>query len=255
MKKHPQSILAVEASHIIAQLELAEAFTPVAKVSFQQFLEVAQPLAIFQERDRLDNAKFTSSSVENMLSHIAALHGMEITIDRDEELEFQGDRTKLQLLPYVYVIETRDGVEYIHNYARTSKVGEQRLAGNISVGWGGHIDMDDAVTSSSVLSLGSTINISMMRELEEEMQLLNESGQPMPHSMLSPVFQGLILDYSNAVGHLHLGLAFCIRLPENWTVKTNEDELVTRAPVSLADFRAGKIENMESWTQILATQV
>lgn len=255
MKKHPQSILAVEAHHLISQLALTDAFTPASKRSFQKFLEVAQPLAVIQEREQLDNAKFTSSSVAYMLSHIAALHGIEISVDTGEELEFQGDRTKLQLLPYVYVIETRDGVEYIHNYARTSKVGEQRLAGNISVGWGGHIDMDDAVTESSVLSLGSTIKNSMMRELKEEMQLLNESGQPMPHSMLSPVFQGLILDYSNAVGHLHLGLAFCLRLPENWTVKTNEDELVTRAPVSLADFRAGKIENMESWTQILATQV
>jgi predicted NUDIX family phosphoesterase len=101
----------------------------------------------------------------------------------------ENDPSYKQLIPY-QLFRRGDG---FFVYQRGKKVGEQRLAGRLSLGIGGHINSDDA---SHFLLSPQTYQEALQRERCEEL-----TGLP----PCDPLFIGLINDDSDAVSAVHLG--------------------------------------------------
>jgi predicted NUDIX family phosphoesterase len=153
-----------------------------------------------------------------------------LMVGRRHELEL--NEAFGQVLPYT-VLYNDGGV---FTYQRTSKVGEQRLAGNYSVGIGGHIDASDvAFAKPSVIHVVETFAGAMRRELDEELVFsYNDEEQfafseldPVQRVSMAPKFIGIINDTSNEVGRVHYGLLFTMRVPNMIGVRCREDELAT----------------------------
>lgn len=135
-----------------------------------------------------------------------------------------------QLIPYVVA---RRGEREVFATTRLSAGTEERLHGRVSVGIGGHIDRDDALSSSGVIAGG------MRREWDEEV-----SGQP-PETF---VFLGLLNDDTNAVGQVHIGLVFEARLTPGAVLSVRETDKLVGEWMTI-DALLAREEELESWSQ------
>jgi len=111
------------------------------------------------------------------------------------------DENFLQLIPYVVFVCGSQ----VWAYRRLK--GEQRLAGKLSVGVGGHINKEDATDRYSAAATKIALNpyfMGMIRELAEEIG-------PVP-DIAKHAIMGFIYDPSNAVGRVHLGVLHVIVL-------------------------------------------
>lgn len=172
-----------------------------------------------------------------------------IVIGQREALE--SDESVRQVLPYVILSQFDSSVglmKYI-TYRRTKKVGESRLAGNVSVGWGGHIDLVDVQHQDSVIDLIGTIGVAVNREITEEVLFLNPeaaSGDMVDLSLLSV---GILLDNSNDVGKVHMGVIINGQLPEGTIVQCAEEELEIMTPMTASELLNSGLP-LENWTRI-----
>jgi len=145
----------------------------------------------------------------------------------------EADPSHKQIIPYILVAH-RD--RYLV-YRRTKRQGENRLHNKLSLGFGGHInDIDIRATATNL------ILAAMVRELNEEIFLPNIRG-------LSVI--GFINDDTNAVGKVHLGVAFVVEAA-NERFAVNEPEMIEaqwcdREAVEKA------FPDLESWSQLLWT--
>jgi predicted NUDIX family phosphoesterase len=142
------------------------------------------------------------------------------------------DPTHKQIIPYIMV--SHQGRFLL--YRRTKKQGESRLHNKFSLGFGGHInDLDGSRNTQTNL-----IWAAMVRELNEELFV---------PSMRQVSVVGFINDDSNAVGQVHLGVAFVAEAAtDRFTV--NEPEMIE---AKWCDARAVEeiFPNLESWSQLL----
>lgn len=158
----------------------------------------------------------------------------------------------LQLLPYVIVQMPN---QKLLGYNRPTKGGgEQRLAGNFSIGIGGHVEFPDIVTGGQGLKLCETLHVSARREISEEIHLLNT--QSVHHTRLH--LAGVIRSEDAPVDTVHLGLVFIMHL------EAASPDAVCRAsaaePDQIINLRELKVSEAraeaqpESWTaKILAS--
>lgn len=166
--------------------------------------------------------------------------------------------TYRQLLPYVIVRQRSFDGQYVYfTYRRTSGVGESRLAGNVSIGYGGHIDLEDVVfkcRGGSVIDLHLTVWYSAIREINEEIIL--KSG-------IAPILIGnadlnyanqFILDDTNEVGKVHLGIIMVLNIPSDEIVLCKEDELTTMPPMTAKELLESGLP-LENWTKIYLESV
>ncbi len=182
----------------------------------------------------------------SVIAGIGNINGFEADVDRflgpilqSDQLSFQPrsqmetDPDYKQLIPYVLLEWTENGVTKLFTYTRGGGGGEARLHAKRSVGIGGHISRQDAAGGSDPYATG------MHRELGEEIQL--QSGY-------TERIEGLIYDPSNDVGKVHLGVVhrFVLQRPD---VKSNEAELAEGGFVSIAQLRA-EIDRLETWSQL-----
>ena len=117
----------------------------------------------------------------------------------------------LQLLPYCVVYRKKnDGTIAVLTYDRGNGA-EARLHTNSSIGFGGHIDYDDATKGES-FNLYKTIFNGLCRELNEEL------GVPVEYvdNHVKPI--GTIIDYTNIVGQRHLCLAYALKAPDDFKI-------------------------------------
>lgn len=133
-------------------------------------------------------------SLSEVLSHATIM-------DRDRA---EGDPAFKQLIPYVAFEMAGQWLVY----ARADRSGEKRLVGNVSIGFGGHIeeeDMEDGWASS-----GARRQLSYSRALEREVEeeLLYAPDLKAPKF----VHVGWINDDSTPVGRVHLGVAHVQRV-------------------------------------------
>ncbi|MGJ8663202.1 MAG: hypothetical protein ACSHWU_06100, partial [Marinicella sp.] len=99
-----------------------------------------------------------------------------------------------QIIPYV--ILSYQGK--IAVYQRTKKGGESRLHNLNSIGFGGHMDAFDMVYDpNGDLNLDKTIEQSAQREIDEELVVSD---------IVSKTKLGYIIDNSNPVGRVHIGV-------------------------------------------------
>lgn len=213
--------------------------------------------------DGLDG--FIAMSPKTMFEQI----GKSLFIGRREELE--KDERFGQILPYIVLYKRR---LYQHPsifvYQRTKNVGEKRLAGDLSIGVGGHVDLADVVSSKdSVIDVVATIAGALRRELNEEVGFKRVDGGDifltgerrdrasfdgfcnlLPGALL-PRFVGLINDTSNAVGRVHFGFVFAVCVPEEYEPYCIEEELSTVGMVQVELAARTSSVGFENWSRLI----
>lgn len=180
-------------------------------------------------------------------------------IGRREELE--KDERFGQALPYVVMYQKgNDGRVAVFAYQRTKQVGEQRLAGAISVGTGGHMDLADIrMSDNSVIDLVSTFAVAVARELNEEVlfdsgvgRLTFDEMRQRAQQSVFPKVAGMIIDNSNEVGRVHYGVILAMQIPEGFTPVCAEQELTT---IGMAYSETLPVDQMENWSKIVVENI
>jgi predicted NUDIX family phosphoesterase len=165
-------------------------------------------------------------------SHEADLMGRltELAVFLERPLA-EADPSFKQIIPYILVAHHG---RYLM-YRRTKKQGETRLHDKLSLGFGGHINEIDGRETATNLILAA-----MVRELNEEIFLPSVRG-------LSVI--GFINDDTNAVGKVHLGVAFVVETAnERFTV--NEPEMIEAQWCDPEEIEKA-FPKLESWSQLL----
>jgi dihydrofolate reductase len=231
--KHPQHILVID----------------------KEFTDELPGMALKHGINRLDKTQY-EHWLEAAVSHLMT--------GQREKMEF--DPRFRQILPYTPVIfsDTPDDIDWANSplflYQRTKKVGEERLAGNFSIGTGGHVDDEDVSRRESILNFKHTVATNLVREVAGE-ELEFKDGEvivdplEIPESWSAqPLFKfvpyGLIRDDSNNVGKVHLGVVNVIVVPTRFKVRCKEAELITCEPKTATELKASGL-TFEGWTQIL----
>lgn len=150
--------------------------------------------------------------------------------------EVEEDPAWLQPIPYT-LLRHRD---LVFSYRRGAAGGEGRLLGRRSLGVGGHVAEDDAGGKGAF----DAFCVAAVRELREEVDV---------HSGFLYEALGLILDDSDPVGRVHLGMAQVVVLdvPD---AKARGPEIADAGFVPVASL-AGAREEYESWSKILIDRV
>jgi predicted NUDIX family phosphoesterase len=205
-----------------------------------------------------DKARFgslVSGFNHMMIQQFLAQAQRSLVVSRRAELE--GDESFGQLLPYV-VLYSKDpeGKLRYFTYQRGKGVGESRLAGNFSIGIGGHVDLEDVQSKNSVVDVLGTINNAMAREIEEEIRFSDGLGNEIK-PQLKPVFFGVINDSRDPVGRVHYGALYGIKVPHDILVECREAELLTigmmdRDQLSALHTTTGS--KLEGWSEIVARE-
>lgn len=220
--KHPQHILAIKKSFIT---EFLNSDKSVNHADFSNFFEEANEHLVIARRQELES---------------------------NEEY--------LQILPYAVVTrlsgniyDSADKMNLL-TYHRPVSGGESRLHGNTSIGFGGHIDLNDIVTDeNSVINLHDTVLISMHREICEE---LGVSTSDIHNTTLS---YRLITHYSGEPVHkVHLGIVFIVVLTNNCEIYPEVIEIDYAGEFTAADLiemeKSGEIQ-MEAWSRLIAEEI
>lgn len=150
-----------------------------------------------------------------------------------------------QVLPYIIFVRSNpltNEPEYFA-YQRGKGIGEDRLLGNVSIGVGGHVDLADVVHSESQINLNATVGVAAAREIKEE--IIFTGGSERELEMFSA---GMLIDDTNSVGKVHLGVLLCVMLPDSMDMVCAEKELDTLGFMSAAELLA--LDNIENWTRI-----
>lgn len=166
----------------------------------------------------------------------------EVVIAQREMLEH--DPSYRQIIPYVVV--THEGK--ILRYRRTNKVGEQRLAGKASIGWGGHIDAASDVQwqYDGSVCLHTTLDVSVRRELTEELGLL-------PCDYTPPQVLGFIVSDDSDVDKVHVGLL--IRTECHDPEKIKVEDALSDARFMPVDQIREEQDLLESWSSYAIKKV
>lgn len=144
-----------------------------------------------------------------------------------------------QILPYVVLVS--DG----HVLAYNRKGNEERLHGMVSIGIGGHIDIEDVTVDRDSedlqMDVAATILSSCKRELDEEAGIH-------PKHLQELSFNHALISVDDEVGQVHIGL---IAVAEIDPVHVDpQEELRNARWVPISDLR-GMIGECENWSQIL----
>lgn len=143
-----------------------------------------------------------------------------------------------QIIPYI-VVRNQEGK--ILTYSR-GKGTEDRLHAFRSIGFGGHIDFVDVFNHPS--NLISAIQVGADREIAEELVAdgnITNNIKP----------DNIIIDYTNDVGKVHVGVLFDITLDE---VNTDTYEISDAMWLSLDEIKqsSGKYEN---WSRLVINYI
>ena len=143
-------------------------------------------------------------------------------LERDEVEE---DEDYLQIIPYVVFKDKHE----ILGYRRTKKSGESRLREKVSIGIGGHINIEDLVPDiwSQQDSFDYTEDFLNMvvtaaaREVNEEFLLWGGAYKDFVFKDKLPDY--ILYDGRNPVGRVHLGMVYIIETPHLEKILPNED--------------------------------
>jgi len=144
-------------------------------------------------------------------------------IDRDIA---ENDETLRQLIPYVLM---RQQGKFLL-LRRTKKQQERRLHGKLSLGVGGHINLNDGSTPWQAFLKG------MEREIHEEVNM----------EVLQLSYMGLLNDTSSPVSRVHVGLVY---LAEVRFLGLNEPDMFDFWFVDLTEIEQRR-EELEGWSKL-----
>lgn len=154
----------------------------------------------------------------------------------------EDDPTHRQLVTYVVFYKEAVGGNSRQFAVYQRRVGDARLLGDYSVGFGGHVELTDVQChSDDLLDLEKTLNTALVRELSEEVGLQSDVLEHATH-------YGYINDMTDPVGRVHLGVVYAIRLDADQDIRPNEQGLQWVGWRTAAEMRALKLER---WSQLL----
>jgi predicted NUDIX family phosphoesterase len=153
------------------------------------------------------------------------------------------DTATLQLLPYMVIMDENDR---IFSYQRGKAGDEARLRG-LSIGVGGHVD--EEVNSSIGYSLQKLLISEARREVTEEV-----SVNP---RYLNIDFTRLLIDPTNDVGRVHLGLLAVIHIDSSEHLGDLEKDIITEGKwLTIAELTApGVYSRLENWSKLAITML
>ncbi|AWL27169.1 hypothetical protein DJ533_00350 (plasmid) [Acinetobacter defluvii] len=149
-----------------------------------------------------------------------------------------------ELLPQilVYCVVKHEGK--VLTYSR-KKGAESRLHGSRSIGFGGHVDISDYYHSLNNGFINS-LAVSAERELREELNYTSTVG--------SNEFTSLLVDQSNPVGAVHVGIPILRKIHNINEVEVDPEEISD--PIWLSPEELLKdIEQYENWSKILINEM
>ena len=165
-------------------------------------------------------------------------------VDSDSLLYNSIGRYFPQILPYIAIT---DGQGKYLSYSRNGT--ETRLHGSRSIGIGGHVDIYDSYDTYNEedtywQSIEATILSACRRELEEEILWQDYDDY------LAVDFDKLIVDTSNSVGSVHVGLFTTLVYPN----AKPQAELHDAQWITLDELKSN-IDEYESWSQIIIKEL
>ena len=150
-------------------------------------------------------------------------------------------KVTLQVIPYI-VVRHRDKVLV---YVRPAAGNEARLHSKMSIGLGGHVDLEDVAHAGSVADLKNTIDLAAAREVEEEL-----GGMGMKFDI---EWAGLIYRDDGPVDRVHLGCVGIIDITDEQRKSigyTEEIGKIDFQPISeIAKLYDGY--EIEAWTKAI----
>ncbi len=146
------------------------------------------------------------------------------------------DETLRQLLPYVVV---QDQASRVFLYSRGGSGDEDRLHAKLSIGVGGHVD-----GMPGELGLAQYLDREAMREIKEEIGVF---------PLAAPYFSALLVDNTNAVGRVHLGILGACRIEDSNAIVQEEGCIENGRWVTKEELMAPEVFNrLENWSQMAA---
>lgn len=156
-----------------------------------------------------------------------------------------------QVIPYVIMRRMGVGtrVEFLI-HTRGEHIEEERLRGMVSIGFGGHIDLPDAIMGTGLdthrLDLFATIKQAADREMREEITGWTHGDIP----LIS--WCGLIRSTENVVSKVHLGVVGVMDVTKDTDFDPNEPALTKFEWKTQEEILAIPFERREGWTDIVA---
>lgn len=115
---------------------------------------------------------------------------------------------------------------------KSGNEGEERLAGDFSIGFGGHFEFAELPNLDKVqdpevaaLLIAQAFTTSTGRELDEEIQPEDDPSFTSDLVVGNPTIETMIIDNSNDVGLQHVGLATYFRVIDGVTFKARGEEV------------------------------
>lgn len=162
-----------------------------------------------------------------------------------QRAKLEKDPSYRQIIPYFMLFtENEQGAE-VFPYRRRSG-GEDRLKDRVSVGFGGHVDLADVHCDpdTNTINLPATVISAMSRELKEEVKIEGMEGDAQIYEI------GVLIDNSDEVGRVHVGLVFGVRLVEGATLTANEEGIEILSSAKPAEIILAGY-NLENWSSIV----
>jgi dihydrofolate reductase len=237
--KHPGHILAIDKDFTdnLPGMGLVHGLTRLTEDEYKTWLSVVGAESVIRQRDGLE----ANPNYRQLLPY--------------SPIVFQEDEAFNAGLPINW--ETDE----ISTYQRTKTVGEARLGGKYSIGYGGHVDHTDVKHDvKSILNIEGTINHNLQREVAlEELAFETAGGGVQANPLDTPhLFRfehlGFIRDDSNNVGKVHLGLVNLIVVPKSLQARVNETELRDGPRATVKQLKEMGLD-FENWTQILIDEL
>lgn len=147
--------------------------------------------------------------------------------------DMEEDPSYKQLISYCLLENENDEILV---YQRLSGGGEERLHGQSSVGVGGH--MNNVVGADSI---NEVLRVNAQRELNEEVGLSEDRFQNIEYI-------GFINDDTNAVGKVHIGVVFKIKVKSS-DVEVRETDTLKINWVSQDEIN--DLNHFESWSALI----
>ncbi len=160
----------------------------------------------------------------------------ELPVEYIPRNKVENDIRYKQLIPYV-VVRVPDEHQSVLTYYRSAQTGERRLAGLRSIGFGGHVEEEDAIGGRSV---SDSIRVCAVRELHEE-------GVPVHNALLT--LRGIVNQDKTPVGLVHFGLVFELTLLDK-TIHVPDDGIVEPAFKPFRSLWSRRIE-FEDWSKLI----
>ncbi len=150
--------------------------------------------------------------------------------DRDK---VENDPKYKQIIPYIAMY---NDMNEILTLRRLKTQSEKRLHNKLSLGVGGHVNLDDSQSPLEAFKNG------MQREIAEEVKV---------DLVEEPEFLGIIYDDSTDVGKVHLGMAYKVKINFHGINEVDKFEYSWNSAEELKDY----VEEMENWSAFILNEL